>query len=156
MPRPDIAHRFENSPQLDMDSLILFLSTVGRAPGALSHPLLSAAGNMIYPGGNMNPSRAGLSRGDIDRVMALYPRRRGAPQQGPAGRPGKRAAKRWSTVPEDHETQPEDVRAWPPGKDGSRTIHYCFENQASYDSLREILALALLKWAPGVGSCLRS
>lgn len=82
--------------------------------------------------------------------MRLYPKTRAAPQQGPAGRPGKRAVKQWSTVPEDHETQPQDVRAWPPGKDGSRTIHYCFEHQASYDSLHEILALALVKWVPAV------
>ena len=58
--------------------------------------------------------------------------------------------KRWWSVPEDHETQPEDRRPWPPGEDGSHTITYCFENQASYDSLHEILALALIKWEPAI------
>ena len=133
-----------------MNSIMLYASSMCRAHGAQSSSLLTSRGSTINPGGDPDPDRAGLSRGDIERVVRLYPKQRAAPQQGPAGRSGNRAAKRWSTVPEDHETQPQDVRAWPPGEDGSRTIHYCFENQASYDSLHEILALALLKWAPAV------
>ena len=74
--------------------------------------------------------------------------------QGPhltSGEPPKKpASKRWWSIPEEHETQPEDIRPWPPGEDGSRIITYCFENQASYDSLHEILALALVKWEPAV------
>lgn len=112
MPRPEVARLFETSPRLDMGSLMLFPSSMGRALDALSYPLLTARDDIIYLDGNPDASRSGLSRGEIDRVMALYPRRRGAPQQGPAGRPGKPAAKRWSTVPEDHETQPGDIRPW--------------------------------------------
>lgn len=79
MPRDDLAPLYERSPQLDPDSLMLFPSTLGRAQGALSWPLLTARGSQINPGGNPDPNRAGLSRGDIERVMTLYPQRRAAP-----------------------------------------------------------------------------
>lgn len=61
-----------------------------------------------------------------------------------------RTTKRWYSVPLDVEAQPQDIRAWPPRADGTRTINYCFENQDSYNSLHELLGLALMKWAPAI------
>lgn len=64
--------------------------------------------------------------------------------------PEKSAARRWWSVPEEHETQPEDNRPWPPGDDGLRTITYCFENQRSYDFLWTTFVEALVKWEPAI------
>lgn len=147
MPRDDHAATFQASPQFDIDSIMLFSSGAGRAQGARSYPLLSARGSMLYSGGNPDPNRAGLSRMDIQRVMRLYPKRRGAP---PGGRPGKRVTKRWHTIPFESEAEPEHARAWPAfACDSTTWITYCYENQASHDALNGLFMLGLAKWAQG-------
>ena len=76
---------------------------------------------------------------------------RSVPTKQPSGAPAaNRTTKRWYSVPLDMDAQPQDTRAWPPCADGTRTITYCFETQASYDSLNELLGLALIKWAPAM------
>lgn len=146
MPRPDLAHLFESSPQVDINSIMLYTSSQGRANGAQSYPLLTARGSLIDP----DPNRAGLSRGDIERVTMLYPKQRPAPRQATGDLLETTIAKRWWSVPEDHETRPEDIRAWPPGEDGSRTMSYCFENRRSFNFLGTTFAEALAKWKPAV------
>lgn len=63
---------------------------------------------------------------------------------------GKSILKRWWSVPGEHETQPEDIRPWPPGEDGSRTITDCFEDQKSYGFLWTTSVEALVKWEPAM------
>jgi len=141
---------FETGAPVDMDSIMLYHSSIARAVGAPSYPLLTARGLIINPGGNPDPNRAGLSRGDIERVMQLYPKRRAAARQASEGQPEKSVSKRWWSVAEEHETQPGDIRVWPPGEDGSRTITYCFENRGAYNFLSNTFAEALAKWQPAV------
>ena len=159
------------SRDLDYKSIMIYDSGVGRASDAEGYPLVTKTGELIHIGGDPDPEQAGISDLDIERVVELYttgpaeppstpqdlPSTPGASETMPQGShptPGvpskKPVEKRWRSIPEEHETQPEDIRPWPPGEDGSRTIAYCFENQASYDSLHEILALALVKWEPAV------
>lgn len=57
-------------------------------------------------------------------------------------------ARRWYSIPDEHEAPPGNHRPWPVGDDGSRTITYCFENVQSYHALANIFALGLAKWEP--------
>ena len=57
---------------------------------------------------------------------------------------------RWVSIPEDHEVAPGHIRPWPLGRDGSRTITYCFENVDSYQGLHHIFELGLAKWEPAM------
>jgi len=155
-------HQKKYSKDFDLKSIMLYDSTTGRAPGADSYPLLTTAGELIHIGGDADPEQAGISDLDIERVVELYTTESVESHSTPGGSktvpqgshstpgkpPGKSVTKRWWSVPEEHETQPEDIRPWPPREDGSSTITYCFENKASYDSLHELLALALAKWEP--------
>lgn len=59
-------------------------------------------------------------------------------------------ARRWYSVPEDHEPSPGGYRAWPPSDDGSRTIHYCFEDADAYNTLGAVFELGIAKWAPAM------
>ena len=136
---------------------MIYDSRSGKSRRAKGYPLLTTAGELVYMGGDPDDEKAGISEGDIQRVVDLYPKESvdshsapGESPPGPADPPGKPVEKRWWSIPEEHETQPEDIRPWPPGEDGSRTISYCFENQASYDSLHDVLALALVKWEPAI------
>lgn len=77
--------------------------------------------------------------------MRLYPKRRGA---APGGRPGKRATKRWHSIPLESEARPEHARAWPAfACDSTTWITYCYEDQASYDALNGLFVSGLAKWA---------
>jgi hypothetical protein len=150
MPRDDLAPLHEASPQLDPDSLMLFPSTLGRAQGALSWPLLTARGSQINPGGNPDPNRAGLSRGDIERVRTMYPQRRVAPRQATEETLEKQVAKRWFTVPYTPPgAPPQGLQAWPPWPNTHRqTITYCYEDQPAADALTRLFEAGLAKWAP--------
>jgi hypothetical protein len=57
-------------------------------------------------------------------------------------------ARRWYSIPEDQEVFQEHTRPWPVGKDGLRTINYCFEDVYSYHQISNILELGLAKWEP--------
>ena len=129
---------------------MVFSSDVYMVPGSNRFPLLTTGGAQIFTGGHPDPRRAGLSRMDIERVMRLYPKRRGAPPQAPGGRPGKRVTKRWHTIPFESEARPEHARAWPAfACDGTTWITYCYENQAAHDALNGLFMLGLAKWAQG-------
>lgn len=164
-------HQKKYSKDFDLKSIMLYDSTTGRAPGADSYPLLTTAGELIHIGGDADPEQAGISDLDIERVVELYTTEsvesHSTPQESPStpggsntvpqgshstpGKPpGKSVTKRWWSVPEEHETQPEDFRPWPPVEDGLRTISYCFENQRSYDVLWTTFVEALVKWDPAM------
>lgn len=164
MPYDEGRWNAQYSGPFDYASIMLFASDLDKANDAEGFPLMTTTGDRIYLGGNADPEKAGISNLDIQRVVQLYPVRSTGSQPTPGGSetmpqgshptpgelPQKPVEKRWWSVSEEHETKPEDIRPWPPGEDGSRTITYCFENQASYDSLHEILALALVKWEPAI------
>jgi hypothetical protein len=99
----------------------------------------SGTGNATHPTQSCPKARAsGLPVRPVPTVQSS-----GAPA-------ANRTTKRWYSVPLDVDAQPQDIRAWPPCADGTRTITYCFENQDSYDSLHELLGLAFMKWAPAI------
>jgi hypothetical protein len=138
---------FETGARVDTDSIMLYHSSIARAIGAPSYPLLTARGSIINSGGNPDPNRAGLSRGDIERVMQLYPKRRAAPRQASGEQPEKQVAKRWQSIPFDADARPGQSKAWPVSDCDFRThITYCYENQASQDTLSDLFAEGLAKW----------
>ena len=59
-------------------------------------------------------------------------------------------ARRWYSVPENHEPSPGGYRAWPRSQDGSFTINYCFEDVRTHDKMGALFKLALAKWAPAL------
>jgi hypothetical protein len=59
-------------------------------------------------------------------------------------------ARRWYSVPDDRGILSNGYRAWPPSDDGSRTIHYCFMDVHTYDTIGAMFELALAKWAPAI------
>lgn len=59
-------------------------------------------------------------------------------------------ARRWYSIPEDHEVPRGGIRPWPLGKDGSRTVTYCFTDVHSYHALDSIFELGLAKWEPAM------
>ena len=127
---------------------MIYSSTVHMIPGTDRFPLLTTSGDRIYTGGHQDPRRAGLSSMDIERVKRLYPKRSGAAQLAPEGRPRKRVTKRWHSIPFESEASPAHARAWPAWECDSITyIFYCFEDQASYDALNDLFLSGLAKWA---------
>jgi hypothetical protein len=59
-------------------------------------------------------------------------------------------ARRWYSVPDDRGILSNSYRAWPPSDDGSRTIHSCFMDVHTYDTIGAMFELALAKWAPAI------
>jgi hypothetical protein len=133
---------FETGARVDMDSIMLYHSSIARAVGAPSYPLLTARGSIINSGGNPDPNRAGLSRGDIERVMQLYPKRRAAPRRASEDASEKQLAKRWHSLTQG-------PRLWPPRAwcGGTAYIFYCYDSPASSMLHDELFMAALGKWS---------
>lgn len=150
MPRYNFARSFETSPQPDMDSIMLYSSFSCRAQDAQSYPLLTARGSIIYAGANPDPNRAGLSRGDIERIMMMYPKRRVAARQatgGPVEKQETQVTKRWHSIPFDKDAGPAHSISWPTSPCDLRSyVPFCYEDQASQDALKDLFAEGLSKW----------
>lgn len=59
-------------------------------------------------------------------------------------------ARRWYSLPEDRDILPQGHRVWPPSDDGSRTIHYWFQDADAYNTLGATFELGIAKWAPAM------
>ena len=69
----------------------------------------------------------------------------------PSGAPAaNRSTKRWYSVPLEQDAPAGVKRPWPGCNDGTRTINYCFEDEASHKELAELFAKGLAKWAPAM------
>lgn len=69
------------------------------------------------------------------------------PTEAPAA---NRSTKRWYSVPLEQDAPTEAKHPWPTCNDGTRTINYCFEDEASHKELAELFARGLAKWAPAM------
>ena len=65
---------FRHSEDFDYNSIMIYDSFYGMLEGVQRFPLMTNDENVIYIRGHPNPDKAGLSRLDIERVAALYPR----------------------------------------------------------------------------------
>ena len=120
-------------------------------------------GGIIFSGGTGDMNRAGPLPIDIERIKGLYPAQpqpnfhqyappvplwqlgnRSVAAKGP---PAKRVTKRWHSIPFNQNVQPGQPKAWP-SCNGYTLIFYCFENQASSDTLGDLFEEALDKWRP--------
>ena len=119
-------------------------------PGSNRFPLLTIEGDQIFVGGHQDPRRAGLSPMDIERVTKLYPKESADSHSTPAEPPGKSIAKRWWSVPDVQNVDPNQDQPWPASPDGSHTITFCFESQAVWGELGEFFTRALAKWAVAI------
>jgi hypothetical protein len=61
-------------------------------------------------------------------------------------------AKGWFSVPDSQHSVPEENRPWPPrgSMEGLHAITYCFENDAAYRIIGDLLPDALDKWEPAL------
>jgi hypothetical protein len=67
--------------------------------------------------------------------------------------PDAQVAKRWFTVPDKQQKKKKHmVSVWPPvgTMEGPRRIPYCFEDDAAFKIIGDILPAALDKWAPAM------
>jgi hypothetical protein len=82
LPREDELHEansLQHSGEFDYNSIMIYDSFNGMAPGVQRFPLMTYDENVIYVGGSPNPEKAGLSPLDIERVKALYPKQHTGP-----------------------------------------------------------------------------
>ena len=121
------------STQFDYDSIMIYDSKTGRAPGAEGFPLVTAAGDPIHLGGNPDPEQAGISDLDIERVVELYSTAPVDSHSTPGGSPGKRVTKRWWSVPITDTGA--ETRVWPIWNDGTTYITFRYEDQNAYNAL---------------------
>jgi hypothetical protein len=79
LPREDEADIVQHSGEFDYNSIMIYDSFHGMADGVQRFPLMTYNEEVIYLGGSPNPDKAGLSKLDIERVKALYPKQRAGP-----------------------------------------------------------------------------
>lgn len=75
LPREDEDYfQHSESGEFDYNSIMIYDSFYGMLEGVQRFPLMTYDENVIYMGGHWNPDKAGLSKLDVERVAALYPK----------------------------------------------------------------------------------
>jgi hypothetical protein len=78
---PYVVARWQKSEQFDYNSITIYSSSIELTGHPIRKPVITTIdGKLIYQGGHPNPEKAGLSRLDIERVVALYPLKHVNPQ----------------------------------------------------------------------------
>lgn len=154
LPRDEQVPRLRTSEKFDYKSIMIYNSYFGRALNTQRWPLLTAEGELIHNGGNKDPNLQVLhlwisSASRLCTQGFAYQRKRLLQPLKPLqdGRESK-LQNVGTSIPFDKDAGPAHSKSWPASLCDSRSyIPFCYADQASQDSLKDLFTEGLAKWA---------